>query len=183
MIHPYGGLVPKVHPTAFVEASAHVIGDVELGEGVSVWFNAVIRGDVNSIRIGRGTNIQDGSVIHVNRRGSPTLVEEFVTVGHGARLHGCHIRSHCLIGIGAIVLDGALLEEECLVAAGSLVAPGTKAPRGSVLMGAPATVRRQVTAEDLELIRRSARNYLQLKDEYLALARAAEERGRSPDGH
>ncbi|MBI4562990.1 MAG: gamma carbonic anhydrase family protein [Candidatus Rokubacteria bacterium] len=184
MIHPYGGLVPKVHPTAFVEASAHVIGDVELGEGVSVWFNAVIRGDVNSIRIGRGTNIQDGSVVHVNRRGSPTLVEEFVTVGHGARLHGCHIRSHCLIGIGAIVLDGALLEEECLVAAGSLVAPGTKAPRGSVLMGAPARVRRQVTAEDLELIRRSARNYLQLKDEYLALARAGgEERGRSPDGH
>jgi carbonic anhydrase/acetyltransferase-like protein (isoleucine patch superfamily) len=175
MIHSFRGVVPKVHPTAFVEPSAHVIGDVELGEHVSVWFNTVIRGDVNSIRIGRGTNIQDGSVIHVNRLGLPTVVEEFVTVGHGARLHGCHVKSHCLIGIGAIVLDGAVLEEECLVAAGSLVAPGTKVPRGSVLMGTPARVRRQVTADDLELIRRSARNYLELKDTYLAR--------RSPDGH
>lgn len=168
MIHQYRGAVPTVHPTAFVEASAHVIGEVELGEDASVWFNAVIRGDVNSIRIGRGTNIQDGTVIHVNRGGSPALLDEFVTVGHGARLHGCQIKSHCLIGIGAIVLDGAVLEEECLVAAGSLVAPGTRAPRGSVLMGAPAKVRRQVTAEDLELIHRSARNYLELKDEYMA---------------
>lgn len=168
MIHQYRGASPKVHPTAFVETSAHVIGDVELGEDASVWFNAVIRGDVNYIRIGRGTNIQDGTVIHVNRHGSPALVEEFVTVGHGARLHGCHIKSHSLIGIGAIVLDGAVLEEECLVAAGSLVAPGTSVPRGSVLMGSPAKVRRQVTVEDLELIRRSARNYIELKDQYRA---------------
>ena len=167
MIHSYRGVVPKVHPTAFVEASAHVVGDVELGEDVSVWFNAVIRGDVNFIRIGRGTNIQDGAVIHVNRRGVPVLLEEFITVGHGARLHGCHIKSHCLIGIGAIVLDGAVLEEECLVAAGSLVAPGTKVPRGSVLMGVPAKVRRQLIPDDLELIHRSARNYVELKGEYL----------------
>ena len=171
MIHAYHGVMPKVHPTAFVEASAQVIGDVELGEDASVWFNAVIRGDVNYIRIGRGTNIQDGTVIHVNRRGSPTVLEEFVTVGHGARLHGCHIKSHCLIGIGAIVLDGVVLEEECLVAAGSLVAPGTSVPRGSVLMGSPAKVRRQVTGEDLELIRRSARNYIELKDQYRAEGR------------
>jgi carbonic anhydrase/acetyltransferase-like protein (isoleucine patch superfamily) len=175
MIHAYQGVVPKIHPTAFVAASAQVIGDVELGEESSVWFNAVIRGDVHHIRIGRGTNVQDGSVLHVNSRGSPVILEEFVTVGHGARLHGCHIESHCLIGIGAIVLDGAVLEEECLVAAGSLVAPGTKVPRGSVLMGTPARVRRQVTADDLELIRRSARNYIELKETYLAR--------RSPDGH
>lgn len=175
MIHAYRGVMPKIHPTAFVEASAQVVGDVELGEDASVWFNAVLRGDVNHVRIGRGTNIQDGTVIHVNRRGSPTILEEFVTVGHGARLHGCHIGSHCLIGIGAIVLDGAVLEEECLVAAGSLVTPGTKAPRGSVLMGSPAKVRRQVTGEDLELIRRSALNYIDLKDQYRA------QRGR--DGH
>ena len=166
MIHPYREIIPKVHPTAFVEASAHVIGDVELGEDTSVWFFTVIRGDVNSIRIGRGSNIQDGSVIHVNRRGFPTILEEFVTVGHGARLHGCHIKSHCLIGIGAIVLDGVVLEEECLVAAGSLVAPGTKVPRGSLLMGVPARVVRQVTDKDLELIHRSAQNYVQLKEEY-----------------
>jgi len=172
MIHAYQGVVPKIHPTAFVEDSAQVIGDVELGEDSSVWFNAVIRGDVNVIRIGRGTNIQDGSVIHVNRSGFSTVLEEFVTVGHGARLHGCHIKSNCLIGIGAIVLDGAVLEEECLVAAGSLVAPGTKVPRGSLLMGSPAKVRRSVTAEDLELIQRSSRNYVRLRAEYKAAGRA-----------
>ena len=168
MIQPYRGIAPKVHPTAFVEASAHVIGDVELGEESSVWFGAVIRGDVNYVRIGRGTNIQDGSVIHVNRRGSPAILEEFVTVGHGARLHGCHVKSNCLVGIGAIVLDGAVLEEECVVAAGSLVAPGTKAPRGSLLMGSPAKVRRPVTAEDLDLIHRSAQNYIKLRADYKA---------------
>ena len=172
MLHAYCGIVPRVHASTFVADSAHVIGDVEIGEDASVWFNAVIRGDVNHVRIGRGTNIQDGTVIHVNRQGAPTILEEYVTVGHGARLHGCRIASHCLIGIGAIVLDGSVLEEECLVAAGSLVAPGTRVPRGSLLMGAPATVRRSVTAEDLELIRRSARNYVALKAEYLG-SRAA----------
>ncbi len=168
MIHAYQGAMPNVHPTAFVEASAQVVGDVEVGEDSSVWFNAVVRGDVNVIRIGRGTNIQDGTVIHVNSRGFPAILEDFVTVGHGARLHGCHIKSNCLIGIGAIVLDGAVLEEECLVAAGSLVAPGTKTPRGSLLMGAPARVKRAVTAEDLDLIHRSARNYVRLRAEYKA---------------
>ncbi|MBI4590133.1 MAG: gamma carbonic anhydrase family protein [Candidatus Rokubacteria bacterium] len=169
MVRAYNGAVPRIHPTAFVEASAQVIGDVELGEEASVWFNAVIRGDVNHVRIGRGTNIQDGSVIHVNRRGLPAILEELVTVGHGVRLHGCHVKSNCLVGIGAIVLDGVVLEEECMVAAGSLVAPGTKVPRGSVLMGAPATVRRSVTAEDLDLIHRSAQNYMKLGAEYKAM--------------
>ena len=169
MIQAYQGVVPKIHPTAFVEDSAQVIGDVELGEDSSVWFSVVIRADVNVIRIGRGTNIQDGTVIHVNRHGFPTMLEEFVTVGHGARLHGCHIKSNCLIGIGAIVLDGAVLEEECLVAAGSLVAPGTKVPRGSLLMGSPARVRRAVTAEDLDLIHRSAQNYIRLRADYQAM--------------
>jgi len=145
-----------------------VIGDVDLAEEASVWFTAVLRGDVNFIRVGRGTNIQDGTIVHVNRRGTPTIVEEFVTVGHAARLHGCHIKSHCLIGIGAIVLDGAVLEEECLVAAGAVVSPGTMVPRGSVLMGAPARVKRQVTPDDLELIHRSAEGYIELRGVYLA---------------
>jgi carbonic anhydrase/acetyltransferase-like protein (isoleucine patch superfamily) len=157
-----------VHPTAFVAASAHVIGDVELGEETGVWFTSVLRADVNYIRVGRGTNVQDGTVIHVNRRGSPTILEDYVTVGHAARIHGCHIRSHCLIGIGAIVLDGVVLEEECLVAAGAVVAPGTRAARGSVLMGSPARVKRQVTEADLDLIRRSAQNYIALRADYLA---------------
>ena len=169
MIHAYKGVVPKLHPTAFVAHSADIIGDVELAEEVGVWFTSVIRGDVNFVRIGRGSNIQDGTVIHVNRRGTPTIIEEYVTVGHGARLHGCHIKSHCLIGIGAVVLDGAVLEEECLVAAGAVVSPGTKAPRGSVLMGAPARVKRQVTEADLDLIHRSATNYVALAAEYKAM--------------
>ncbi len=168
MLHPYRGRTPVVHPTAFVHESAHVIGDVTLEEDASVWFCSVLRADVNVIRVGRGTNIQDGTVIHVNRRGPPTVLEEHVTVGHGARLHGCHIASHCLIGIGAIVLDGVELGEECLVAAGSLVAPGTKIPPRSLVMGAPARVRREVTEEDRELIRRSARNYIGLKNDYQA---------------
>lgn len=166
MLHAYEGRLPRVHPTAFVHESAHVVGDVELGEDASVWFCTVIRGDVNHVRIGRGTNIQDGTVIHVNRRGPPTVLGDFVTVGHAVRLHGCRIASHCLIGIGAIVLDGVDLGEECLVAAGSLVAPGTKVPPRSLLVGAPAKVRRAVDEEDLDLIRRSARNYVALKNDY-----------------
>jgi carbonic anhydrase/acetyltransferase-like protein (isoleucine patch superfamily) len=144
-----------------------VIGDVELAEETSVWFTSVRRGDVNFIRVGRGTNIQDGTIVHVNRGGTPTILEEFVTVGHAARLHGCHIKSHCLIGIGAVILDGAVLEEECLVAAGAVVSPGTLVPRGSVLMGAPARVKRQVTPADLDLIHRSAERYIALRGEYL----------------
>jgi carbonic anhydrase/acetyltransferase-like protein (isoleucine patch superfamily) len=171
MIHAYGAIMPRVHPTAFVEDSAHVIGDVELAEESSVWFTSVVRGDVNHIRIGRGTNIQDGTVIHVNRRGTPTILEERVTVGHGARIHGCHIKSSCLIGIGAVVLDGVVLEEDCLVAAGAVVSPGTRVPRGSLLMGAPARVKRQVTEADLDLIRRSAENYIKLRAEYMAADR------------
>jgi carbonic anhydrase/acetyltransferase-like protein (isoleucine patch superfamily) len=168
MIYAYRGVAPKVHPSVFIAASADVIGDVELGEESSVWFNTVVRGDVNYIRVGRGSNLQDGTVIHVNRKGNPTILEEYVTVGHAARLHGCHIKSHCLIGIGAVVLDGAVLEEECLVAAGAVVSPGTKVPRGSVLMGTPARVKRQVTEADLDLIRRSANNYIALAAEYKA---------------
>ena len=166
MIHGYRSLTPRVHATAFVADSAHVIGDVELAEDTSVWFCSVVRADVNIIRIGRGTNIQDGTIVHVNRRGPPTILGDFVTVGHAARLHGCRIADHCLIGIGAIVLDGAEVGEESLVAAGSLVAPGTRIPPRSFVVGTPARVRRAVDGEDLDLIRRSARNYIELKNEY-----------------
>lgn len=167
MIHPYQTVRPRIPPSAFVQASAHVIGDVELGEDASVWFCAVLRGDVNVIRVGRGTNIQDGTVVHVHRRGPPTMLGDFVTVGHAARLHGCTIASHCLIGIGAIVLDGVELGEECLVAAGTLVPPGMKVPPRSFLMGTPAKVRREVNADDLDLIRTSAQSYIALKNDYM----------------
>lgn len=168
MIHPYRGVMPKVHLSAWIADSADVIGDVELGEESSVWFSTVIRGDVNFVRVGRGTNLQDGTVVHVNRNGTPTILGDYVTVGHAARLHGCHIKSNCLIGIGAVVLDGAVLEEECVVAAGAVVSPGTLVPRGSLLMGAPARVKRSVTEKDLELIYRSAKSYIGLAAEYRA---------------
>jgi len=168
MIHAYRGVVPKVHLSAWIADSADVIGDVELGEESSVWFSAVIRGDVNFVRVGRGTNLQDGTVLHVNRNGTPTILEDYVTVGHAARLHGCHIKSNCLVGIGAVVLDGAVLDEECVVAAGAVVSPGTLVPKGSVLMGAPARVKRSVTEKDLEWIYRSAKNYIGLAAEYKA---------------
>ena len=166
MIHAYRGVVPKVHPSAWIADSADVIGDVELGEESSVWFSSVIRGDVHVIRVGRGTNLQDGTVVHVNRNGTPTILGDYVTVGHAARLHGCHIKSNCLVGIGAVVLDGAVLEEECVVAAGAVVSPGTLVPKGSLLMGAPARVTRSVTEKDLELIYRSAKSYIGLAAEY-----------------
>ena len=166
MIHAYRGVVPKVHVSAWIADSADVIGDVELGEESSVWFSTVIRGDVHFIRVGRGTNLQDGTVVHVDRNGTPTILGDYVTVGHAARLHGCHIKSNCLIGIGAVVLDGAVLEEECVVAAGAVVSPGTLVPRGSLLMGAPARVKRSVTEKDLELIYRSAKSYIGLAAEY-----------------
>lgn len=150
-----------------------MVGDVEIGPDSSVWFTAVVRGDVNAIRIGQGTNIQDGSVVHVNRGGPPTVIGDYVTVGHGARLHGCQIGSHCLIGISATVLDGAVLEEECLVAAGAVVVPGTKAPPRSVLMGTPARVKRTVTGDDLCLIHARTQGYLKLKEAYLSAQRAA----------
>jgi carbonic anhydrase/acetyltransferase-like protein (isoleucine patch superfamily) len=166
MIHAYRAATPRVHPSVFVADSAHVIGDVELGEDASVWFCSVLRADVNVIRIGRGTNIQDGTVMHANRRGEPTILGDFVTVGHAARLHGCRIADHCLIGIGAIVLDGAEIGRESVVAAGSLLAPGTKIPPRSLVMGSPAKVRRAVDEDDLDLIRRSAQNYIELKNDY-----------------
>jgi carbonic anhydrase/acetyltransferase-like protein (isoleucine patch superfamily) len=166
VIHAYRALTPRVHASAFVAESAQVIGDVELAEDTSVWFCSVVRGDVNIIRVGRGTNIQDGTIMHVNRGGEPTILGDFVTVGHAARLHGCRIADHCLIGIGAIVLDGAEVGEESLVAAGSLVTPGTRIPPRSFVMGTPARVRRAVNDGDLDLIRRSARNYITLKNEY-----------------
>ena len=170
MIHSYRSRRPVVPPSVWIADSAHVIGDVELGDDASVWFTAVVRGDVNMIRLGRGTNIQDGTIIHVNRNGTPTIVGDHVTVGHAARLHGCSIASHCLIGIGAVVLDGAEIGEDSIVAAGALVAPGTKIPPRSMVMGTPARVRREVTTDDLDLIRRSAAGYVALKNDYLSAA-------------
>jgi len=179
MIRPYKGRWPRLGERAFVDVSAQVIGDVDLGDHASVWMGAVVRGDVNAIRIGAATNVQDNCVLHVTAE-HPTLLADHVTVGHSVTLHGCRVGSHCLVGIGAIVLNGADLGDESVVAAGSLVPEGMTVPAGSLVMGVPATVRRPVTEEERRGLRRLAENYLGYKETYLQeQAAAAPPQGRS----
>jgi gamma-carbonic anhydrase len=149
MIRPFRGTHPQIHPTAFIEESAQIIGDVHIGEQSSVWFNAVVRGDVFYIRIGNRTNIQDGTVIHVTNGTHATVLEDEVTVGHNVTLHGCYIEYGCLVGMGAIVMDDAHIGAQSLVAAGSLVSPGTRVPPRSLVMGTPARVKRPLTDEEV----------------------------------
>ena len=160
MIVPFDGITPRIDATAYVHGSAHVIGDVEIGAEASVWFNVVVRGDVHHVRIGARTNLQDHVTIHVSKGRWPSLVGEDVTVAHGVILHGCVIADRCLIGIGAIILDGAELEADCMIAAGSLVAPRTKIPAGHLAMGSPAKVVRPLRQEELAHLRQSAANYV-----------------------
>ena len=149
MIKPFRGKRPQIHETAYIAESADVIGDVHIGEQSSVWFNAVLRGDVFYIRIGNRTNIQDGTVIHVTNGTHETVLEDEVTVGHNATLHGCYIERGCLIGIGAIVMDGVRVGAQSLVAAGALLSPGTVIPPRSLVMGVPAKVKRPLTDEEV----------------------------------
>jgi len=148
-----------------VDASAQVIVDGELGDDASVWMNTVVRGDVNRIRIGARTNVQDACVLHVTAQ-HPTTLAEDVTVGHSVTLHGCTIERLCLVGVGAIVLNGAVVGEESIVAAGALVPEGMAVPPRSVVMGAPAKVRRPVTDEERAGLRRYALNYVGYKEDY-----------------
>jgi carbonic anhydrase/acetyltransferase-like protein (isoleucine patch superfamily) len=140
--------------------SAQVIGDVVIGEESSVWFNAVIRGDINYIRIGKRTNIQDGCVLHVARNKYPLIIEDEVTVGHSVILHACTIRSRCLIGMGAVVMDDAEVGEDSIVGAGALVTSHTKIPPGSLVLGSPAKVKRPLTEDEKRSIRDSAAHYV-----------------------
>jgi len=168
MIRPYKGTWPKLGERVYVDPSAQVIGDVELGDHASVWMNAVVRGDVHSIRIGAYSNVQDNCVVHVFKAEHPTVVADHVTVGHSVTLHGCRIDSHCLIGMGATILNDAHVGEECVIAAGSLVPERMVVPPGSLVMGLPAKVRRPLTAEERQGIRQYADNYFEYKESYLA---------------
>jgi len=167
MIRPFKNLEPQVHPTAFIEASAHVIGDVHIGEESSVWFNTVVRGDVHFIRIGNRTNVQDNSVIHVRNGTCPTILEDEVTVGHSVTLHGCHVERGSLIGIGSIILDNARIGDHSIVAAGSLVSPGTIIPPRSLVMGIPARVKRTLSDEEVAGLDVFWKNYVELSKAYL----------------
>lgn len=167
MVRSFNEISPKVHETAFVTDDAIVIGDVEIGEDASVWFGSIIRGDVNYIRIGARTNIQDMTVIHVSSNTHATVIEDEVTVGHRVVLHGCHVEHGCLIGIGAILMDGVRVGAQSLVAAGTLLTPGTQIPPRSMVMGSPGRVRRELTEDEIAYLDRSWQNYVELKAHYL----------------
>ena len=166
MLRPYRSATPRVHERAYIDESAQVIGDVEIGEDSSIWMNVVLRGDVNRIRIGRRTNIQDGSVVHVMKGTHPTTVGDNVTVGHAAIVHGCTIHDRCLVGMGAILLNGAEIGAESIVAAGTLIAEGTKIPPRSLVMGTPGRVRRELTDDEVKGIQTYADRYVEYAREY-----------------
>jgi carbonic anhydrase/acetyltransferase-like protein (isoleucine patch superfamily) len=163
MLRPYRSVYPTVHSSAFVDASAQVIGDVHIGAESSIWMNVVVRGDVHYIRIGSRTNIQDLTMVHVMRDTNPAVIGDDVTVGHGAVVHGCVIEDRCLIGMGAILLNGCRIGTGSIVAAGALVTEGFVVPPGSMVMGLPATVRRPLTPEEDASIQWYADNYVRYR--------------------
>lgn len=158
-IYELDGRAPQMADSAWVADSAQVIGDVTLAEDVSIWFGSVLRGDTSHLRIGAGTNIQDGSVLHADP-GKPLVVGERVTVGHQVMLHGCTIGDESLIGIGAVVLNGAKIGRNCLVGAGALVTEGKEFPDGSMIIGSPAKAVRELSPEQIEGLRQSAQHYI-----------------------
>ena len=168
MIISYKGVSPQIADSVYIAAGAQIIGDVHIGAHSSVWFNCVLRGDCYYIRIGDNSNIQDNTVIHVTGGQFGTVIGSYVTVGHSAVLHGCTIKDRCLIGIGAIVLDNVTIGEESFIAAGSLITPGTVIPPRSMVMGAPAKVRRQVTDAEVARIDEHWQHYFEYKNQYLA---------------
>ena len=162
MIRAYRGVMPRIADSAYVDLSAQVIGDVVIGERSSIWLNVSIRGDVNYIRIGDETSIQDNSVLHVDHQIFPCLIGSRVTVGHNAVLHGCVVEEEVLIGIGAVVLNGARIGRGAIIAAGALVSEGTEIPANVVAMGTPAKVRREVSAEEVARFRKNCDNYVKI---------------------
>lgn len=166
MIKPFQNLHPKIHETAYVADDAIVIGDVEIGAESSVWFGSILRGDVNYIRVGERTNVQDETIIHVSSKTHPTVLEDEVTLGHRVTLHGCYIESGCLIGIGSIILDGVRVGKNSLVAAGSLLTPNTQIPPRVLVMGSPARVKRELSDDEVKDLERFWRNYVSLSRIY-----------------
>ena len=162
MIRAFEGTTPVLSAETYVAENATVIGKVMLGEGASVWYGCVLRGDVGSITIGARTNIQDLSVIHVTGGQHDTVIGDDVTVGHRVVLHGCTVHDRVLVGMGAILLDGAVIESDCLIGAGAVVTPGTVIPRGSMALGAPAKVVRPLKQTEIEFLTKSAAHYVEL---------------------
>jgi carbonic anhydrase/acetyltransferase-like protein (isoleucine patch superfamily) len=168
VLRPYKSILPTIDPTAFIDHSAQVIGDVHVGAESSIWMNCVVRGDVHAIRIGKRSNIQDLTLVHVMRGTNPTSIGDSVTIGHSAVIHGCTIEDRCLIGMGAILLNGVRVGTGSIVAAGALVPEGTIIPPGSMVMGVPAKVRRALTREEDASIKWYADNYVTYRLDYQA---------------
>lgn len=166
MILTHEGRRPALAPDVYVQETAAVIGDVEVGARSSLWFYSVIRGDVERIRIGEETNVQDHCTVHVTKDRWPTIIGNGVTIGHRAVLHGCRTGDYALIGMGAVVLDGAEIGDETLVGAGALVSPGTKLPPRTLVLGSPAKVVRDLRPEEIEFLRESAKNYVGYAESY-----------------
>jgi gamma-carbonic anhydrase len=167
MIRSFQGIKPTIPSSCFIEETGIVIGDVVLGENCSVWFHAVIRGDVNYIRLGHRTNVQDLCMLHVTHDTHPLIIGNEVTIGHSVVLHGCTIKDRVLIGMGAIVMDGAVIGEDSVVGAGALITEGTIVPPKSLVLGSPAKVKRPVTENEVTWIRESADNYVNYAGQYL----------------
>jgi carbonic anhydrase/acetyltransferase-like protein (isoleucine patch superfamily) len=169
VLFEYKGKWPKLGERVFVADGAKIIGDVEIGDHSSVWFNSVIRGDVHFIRIGRHTNIQDGSILHVMKDQYSLILRDYVTIGHGVMLHGCEIDSHCLIGMRATILNNAKVGSHCIVGAGALITEGTVIPPRSLVLGMPAKVKRELTDQEVAHIDEYAQRYYQYKETYLEM--------------
>ncbi|HEY8550628.1 MAG TPA: gamma carbonic anhydrase family protein [Vicinamibacterales bacterium] len=168
MLRPYRGIMPTVHESAYVDQTAQVIGDVTVGPESSLWMNVVVRGDVHWIRIGARTNLQDGTIVHVMRGTHPTTLGDEVTVGHAAVIHGCTVEDRCLIGMGAILLNGVRVGSDSIVAAGSLLPEGLEVPPRSLVMGSPGRVRRTLTDAEVASIRDYAHRYVSYRLDYMA---------------
>ncbi|MEX0773459.1 MAG: gamma carbonic anhydrase family protein [Balneolales bacterium] len=166
MIYEFLGKKPLFNESNFIAPSADIIGDVKLGEETSVWFNVTVRGDVNRIRIGARSNVQDNTCIHVTNQTGPTIIGDEVTIGHSAMIHGCTIQDRVLIGIQAVILDKAVIEPNCIIAAGSLVPPGKTMPSGYMCMGSPAKPVRKLTQEELASLSDYSDNYVKYSRAY-----------------
>jgi len=159
MILPYTEYKPEIHNSCYISENATVIGRVSIKKNASIWYGTVVRGDGNQITIGENTNIQDNCTIHINST-MPTIIGENVTVGHGAIIHACTIGNNVLVGMGSIILDGAIVNDNVIIGAGSLIPPGKKIPSNSLVMGAPAKIVRELTEDDLRGIKESAKDYV-----------------------
>lgn len=166
MILPYQNINPKIDPSVLIAAGAVIVGDVEIGKDCSVWFNTVIRGDVNYIRIGERTNIQDLTMVHVTYKKFPTFIGNDVSIGHSAVIHGCRINDCVVIGMGAKILDNALINSNSLIAAGSVVKERFEVPEGTLAAGVPAKIVRELRPEEIEKVKQNAKNYLFYIEQY-----------------